>query len=35
MLPVVALVVVTVTNVGPAAFVNVKASPSGSLPVIT
>src|SRR5881296_3344461 len=35
MLPVVALVVVTVMNVGPEAFVNVRAFPSGSVPVIT
>jgi len=33
-LPVVAFVVVTVTYVGPAVFVNVNASPSGSVPVI-
>src|SRR5207249_8804553 len=33
-LPVVAFVVVTVMNAGPVAFVNVKASPSGSLPVM-
>src|SRR6266446_663925 len=35
MLPDVALVVVTVMNAGPAAFVNVRASPSGSVPVTT
>src|SRR5439155_903070 len=35
MFPVVALVVVTVMYVGPAAFVNVKASPSGSDLLIT
>src|SRR5439155_548364 len=33
--PLVALVVVSVTNVGPAAFVNVKALPSVSDPVMT
>ena len=33
--PVVAFVVVTVMNVGPATFENVSASPSGSEPVRT
>ncbi len=34
-LPLVAFVVVTVTNEGPVTFVNVSASPSGSEPVMT
>src|SRR5689334_25401737 len=35
MLPVVALVVVTVRYVGPETLVKVRASPSGSVPVMT